>query len=388
MASFEIIKTCSGCGREEDDLKECTGCRVVQYCGRSCQKAHWKGGHKSTCLQHKYLQKWSTQVNVIGTIFRKHIPSDRLDELRGSTEEVVVLDVDFDFNEVTFLPTQKPRTALLDEIKTLSSSQKQTFCKKITELKSVVEANGGNAPLGVALLYRGIGEIFVHPGKWSRKMEPDDTVEETMAFLQKYFYMRMPEIKKPSWYNLLSRNVDVQTTAFMDKDIFIKFLGNALRLGAAPAVQRHTTHVVQINLKFGKGLGEIQQLESFEVKPVEEVKNRLPSGTTWSGNGRTSMTLVDSPDILRQDQAASLNLVDSPDLLRHRAVTNCPSLAMFTVIFNKRPVFMMKSAFYDVALWENEAGVESVEAWDERAHHYFTELQQVSLPPVPSPAVA
>ncbi|KAG2435819.1 hypothetical protein HXX76_007014 [Chlamydomonas incerta] len=31
------------------ELKRCTGCRVVRYCGAACQREHWKGGHKEAC---------------------------------------------------------------------------------------------------------------------------------------------------------------------------------------------------------------------------------------------------------------------------------------------------------------------------------------------------
>ncbi|KAG2493030.1 hypothetical protein HYH03_008693 [Edaphochlamys debaryana] len=39
-----------GEGPEADlPLKRCGGCRTVRYCGRVCQQAHWRGGHKEEC---------------------------------------------------------------------------------------------------------------------------------------------------------------------------------------------------------------------------------------------------------------------------------------------------------------------------------------------------
>ena len=40
-------KPCAACGK--DASKECTGCRRVAYCNRSCQKSHWKQ-HKKLCF--------------------------------------------------------------------------------------------------------------------------------------------------------------------------------------------------------------------------------------------------------------------------------------------------------------------------------------------------
>jgi len=43
---------CSDCCRTADDdttLFDCTGCRLVKYCGRECQVKHWRLGHKHLC---------------------------------------------------------------------------------------------------------------------------------------------------------------------------------------------------------------------------------------------------------------------------------------------------------------------------------------------------
>ena len=46
---------CAHCGKADDGtLKKCTACSQVLYCGRECQKAHWKA-HKSECKKRREL---------------------------------------------------------------------------------------------------------------------------------------------------------------------------------------------------------------------------------------------------------------------------------------------------------------------------------------------
>ena len=58
-------QVCSHCGRAPGDLERgdqaaaaakgklsgCSGCHVAKYCGRECQVAHWKAGHKTDCKE-------------------------------------------------------------------------------------------------------------------------------------------------------------------------------------------------------------------------------------------------------------------------------------------------------------------------------------------------
>ena len=37
------------------DLKMCVGCHSAAYCSRSCQRAHWKAGHKRECKRLKAM---------------------------------------------------------------------------------------------------------------------------------------------------------------------------------------------------------------------------------------------------------------------------------------------------------------------------------------------
>ena len=40
--------SCASCGKETENLKACTACKLVKYCGRECQVAH-RSMHKKTC---------------------------------------------------------------------------------------------------------------------------------------------------------------------------------------------------------------------------------------------------------------------------------------------------------------------------------------------------
>ena len=50
---------CTHCGawaadlaREDRKLRKCSRCQRVRYCGRECQRAHWRAGHKAECRAH------------------------------------------------------------------------------------------------------------------------------------------------------------------------------------------------------------------------------------------------------------------------------------------------------------------------------------------------
>ncbi len=41
---------CANCGEGGFDMHRCSACQQVAYCGRNCQKAHWKE-HKPQCTR-------------------------------------------------------------------------------------------------------------------------------------------------------------------------------------------------------------------------------------------------------------------------------------------------------------------------------------------------
>ena len=53
---------CEYCGNTPMEVMRCVGCRDVYYCGRSCQKKHWREEHRYTCerQQRKRRRKFQT----------------------------------------------------------------------------------------------------------------------------------------------------------------------------------------------------------------------------------------------------------------------------------------------------------------------------------------
>ena len=48
-ASSDDAGACAHCERHEPTLSSCSRCGLVKYCGRDCQRAHWKD-HKPLCI--------------------------------------------------------------------------------------------------------------------------------------------------------------------------------------------------------------------------------------------------------------------------------------------------------------------------------------------------
>ena len=42
-------RQCSHCLEHSEKLKQCAGCRKVEYCSKACQRASWKAGHRELC---------------------------------------------------------------------------------------------------------------------------------------------------------------------------------------------------------------------------------------------------------------------------------------------------------------------------------------------------
>ena len=46
---IKCVGSCFNCGRLGEKIRKCEGCHFARYCGRKCQRQHWKSGHRSSC---------------------------------------------------------------------------------------------------------------------------------------------------------------------------------------------------------------------------------------------------------------------------------------------------------------------------------------------------
>ena len=51
LFDFGSCARCVKAGTAEVPMLRCSRCKVVRYCGRTCQKADWVGGHKLVCVE-------------------------------------------------------------------------------------------------------------------------------------------------------------------------------------------------------------------------------------------------------------------------------------------------------------------------------------------------
>jgi len=104
--------TCSNCGQAVEKLKRCGRCYVTLYCGRECQKEHWKkGGHKDKCeegvLAHPSRYPFMT---TISNVLKADRPTVSLSG--GKTDECTASQAAVPASKAFVVKVQRPLTAI------------------------------------------------------------------------------------------------------------------------------------------------------------------------------------------------------------------------------------------------------------------------------------
>jgi hypothetical protein len=52
---------CAACGNKTK-FQRCSQCMLVLYCSKTCQREHWKSGHKTECIRNDFTRKESFEI--------------------------------------------------------------------------------------------------------------------------------------------------------------------------------------------------------------------------------------------------------------------------------------------------------------------------------------
>ena len=63
-----MIRKCAWCEATHLPLSYCAKCHVVSYCGKECQRQHWKQAHKASCIKTNVHMTFKVVDSATGTI--------------------------------------------------------------------------------------------------------------------------------------------------------------------------------------------------------------------------------------------------------------------------------------------------------------------------------
>ena len=63
-----ILTTCPNCAAPLEHNAPCCGSCKKRYCGRDCQKLHWKAHHRHWCERIKRGGATSSTMPIFGTV--------------------------------------------------------------------------------------------------------------------------------------------------------------------------------------------------------------------------------------------------------------------------------------------------------------------------------
>ena len=109
ILGIKCVGSCFYCGRMGENYQKCQGCHFVRYCGKQCQRRHWKAGHRSSCstimFDHRrrrraeHLAVWGTLSGYDFDLW-VHLAGDRAREMPQITHICNLAQDDTSFSRV------------------------------------------------------------------------------------------------------------------------------------------------------------------------------------------------------------------------------------------------------------------------------------------------
>ena len=361
-------------------LRTCSACKNAWYCSVACQRSHWKS-HKPRCLvtrnakQHakdvgqkrefSLFNQWKTHMRSRGTLQYVLLSSLGLSSLMRmeSEKQCIGLNLAFDYNRRTFLPTEKP---CILPIELLRPDQSEAISAAYTT--GFPEKKPGYFHVVTLLMVEGMPIGAFMPMAMEKPDTPMTTVEwgDLMMLLRE---TKLSSSKFSKWYAPLNANLKTQLQgAIRESEAFQPFLVNALHIESTKSL--HKTHVVVVEMDMSFGLGEIKNLVTFRVDKVADVLNGLEENSGLSS------------EAIAYHKTHSFDLDNSPALVQSRI--HRPNNALLPVMFYSKYSDGMLIMPNLIEIEPNHV-IRSPKKCDQKARQAFCMLQKVTLPVVKSP---
>jgi len=322
---------------------------------------HQKNQEQSLLLLFEQWREEALHRQFFYFMMLKFIGEDRLWEItKSSTMDVVNFRLAFDYNRRTFRSVASPTVV------TLASPwvKKDVIDEFRQQLQmSRAEKSSNETCFGILLCVEGtvIKNLFcfssaIHP-------ESTDLCEQILDRIN----IRLTSPEFSSWNSHAIKNVQLQVENMPGSLVYDSFVANALHVGSNKSL--HLTHVVEITLELGFGLGEIKKLTSFKVVPVADI-----------------LAFFDKQGSLSEDLKTTFDLVNSSCIAHARKSWKRSDMAMFPVIYRNKPagLFYVERSFLPIGA-HTSTHRKSVASCNRAARKAFQQLQSTKLPQIQSP---
>lgn len=284
--------------------------------------------------------------------------------LEQPSQYYILLDVTFDYNWETFVPTKLPPAVVRK--KDFPFLDMPDAPSKTGEYKHTALINFEGMFYGRLVTFQQ-NEIDwqVQNNTWIAADASWDKLRDDIQAdcqLSSSVFAKFPEVQE--------RNINKQVYAIRSSEPYKTFLPCALHMQTTKPL--HLTHVVVIQFEFGYGLGEIKRLVDYKVMPVKELLDDMQR----SGNFTPQMMAM-----YRNDRLNLALLQDPPKKHVMRAVfwnTNLATKYAFVFV----PCSPMAQCPPEELIPQ-----ELIHGLDLKAKQDFAKVQALELPSVELPAI-
>jgi len=332
---------------------------------RSAKQLSKDTGHGK---EFKLWQQWRDQARngALGYVFLMQFGFDTLEAMREK-EQVIVMQVSFDYNKRAFLPDEPPSLISIDA---LPQNEHSLAIRSTYRDNDVVSTKGKRAATFMVFLQcttmSAIGAVL----PLAMEEPGGDVASGSCTWDNLLFFLGEIKVKSSkfdSWQQLMGDNLKLQLNQVQRHPQFQSFLVSALRVESKN--QRHKTHVVVATMNMGRGLGDIQSLVDYRVDPVNQVLEEL------------SKSDIVAPETLAYYRMHYFDLENAPRLLQSR-ISHPKNVLLPVLFFTKGSALYVMPNMLEVF---DDHNCYATSKCDKKAMQAFCELKKMELPAVTSP---